>query len=264
MPAGAETAREKLLPGHFARYYFTTHLRLMKKQLPLILILLTLNSHAEEITWTATGTVSSVSGSGFTAGIGSQVSVKASYQTGLAVSTIQYIPIGGSIFKKTEFTGNIGLKIEVTIGTSTWSGEVPSSPAGGTTPLLTDAWDGNGPSDIFTITASSLDSGTFSPFPYTGSATARSIAITLADNTTPGQFIQAGELPMDWSEPLQLTQATGVIQAGTDRINFTLAPNSVKVSSDAPRIPLTSNRTPNGLELRWTGVGGVALSGAGV
>jgi hypothetical protein len=225
---------------------------------PLISLLFSPPSTGEEITWTATGTVDAVTGSGFAAvGAGDAVTVKFSYQTGLTAATASQFIIGSSFYSDTEFTGSIGLKCEVTIGADTWKAELPTSPAGGVKALHTVAWSGNGPSDIFNITASSQDAAVFAPFPFPTVPTSRSIGFVLRDGTQPSQFIQAGKLPMDWSEVAQLTSASGFVQADGDRLDFTLAPSSVRVASDTPAPVLDVARTEDGIALKWTGASGV-------
>jgi hypothetical protein len=233
----------------------------MKRLLPLIFLPLASPTNAEEIRWTASGTVTTVSaGFGAFASVGNPVLVKFSYQTGASLDTSSFLTNGEWSYAKTEFYGNIGLTMEVTIGSSTWKGQIPTCAMGGTLALLTDAWDGPNPADtadVFTALASSADSGTFSPFPYTGSNTARGIQVVLRDNTPPAEFIPIATLPDETSNVGSITAGSGFVSAGVERVNFTLNPASVAVTKDAPPIPLKISHTLTGIELRWPSETGV-------
>ncbi|MCW1883788.1 hypothetical protein OKA04_03550 [Luteolibacter flavescens] len=216
--------------------------------LPLLLSPLILSAHAQQVEWTASGSVTSVSGSGFAAAVTAPVSVKFSYSL---VSTYQ--PLTGiiNIADKGEFFGDIGLNMEVSIAGDTWKGTVPNSPAHGTYALLVDALMPSAAPDIFTVTASSADTGVFSPFPYTGSSSARSIQVVLRDDTVPSHLLALGVLPDATTQVSAITSGSGSVSAGSDRISFSIDPASVTVSSIEPKIPLTITRTLSGIELRW-------------
>jgi hypothetical protein len=236
----------------------------MKSSLtPLLLVPMIFSAEAQEIQWTATGTVTAVSGTGFagTASVSNPVSVKFSYSL-----VSDYYPLNGfvGIRDNGEFYGNVGLTTEVTIGANTWKGFLayspppPPSPAPiGVTALLVDAWRSDLTPDIFTVTASSGDPAVFSPFPYTGSSTARSIQIILRDNTAPSDFMALGVLPNASTPVSAITAGSGSISAGGDQISFSITPASVTVAAVLPPIPLKISRTPTGIELRWPSESGV-------
>lgn len=210
-----------------------------------------------EIVWTATGSVTSAAASyGVTAG--SPVRVRVSYQSEVQAKGLTGLFFPPSTFyAKTRFHGNVGLLTEVRIGTKVWQGFVASLAENGGDMLLTEAWDGGGMSDTFTMLATSSVAGTrFDLFPYTGGQSARSIQIVLADKTSPAAFITAGEIPTESALPAQITEAGGFVAAGTETINFTLAPASVTVTSSPVRTSLTIQRTLGGVSLGWPSTAG--------
>ena len=213
--------------------------------------------HAGEVIWTATGSVTSAAASyGVTAG--SPVTVRVSYQSEVQAKGLVglFFP-PSTIYAKTRFHGDVGLLTEVRIGNKVWQGFVASLAENSGDMLLTEAWDGGGTSDTFTILATSAVAGTrFDLFPYPGGQTARSIQIVLADKTSPATFISAGEMPTESALPSQITEAGGFVAAGTEKINFTLVPASVTVTSSPVRTSLTIQRTLGGVSLGWPSTAG--------
>ncbi|MCX6875598.1 MAG: hypothetical protein NTW21_17590 [Verrucomicrobia bacterium] len=219
---------------------------------------LALPAFASEIRWSVQGTVSSV-GAGFAATVGDPVLVRFSYDSGATTANMLdglWDRFGSLIYARTEFYGAISLAMEVRIGTNIWSGRVSTSPINGTFALLTVAYEGSGSPDTFTVLASSADSGTFDPFPYTGSATSRNIQVILKDDTVPTGFLTPALLPAANTLVSEITSGTGSVSAGTTRISFTLNPASVTVARIEPDFQLKLTRTLTGIELRWPSVTG--------
>ena len=217
-----------------------------------------LTSSDGEIVWTASGTVNGVTGTGLSATSGDAVAVKFSYQSNLLANVTDFLWFGSSSYGRTEFYGDVGLRVEVRIGQNTWRASIASRPTKGTNALLTEAWDGNGPSDAFTVLASESDGGVFDPFPYTGSTSDRKLKIVLLDGTTPAEFIQIATLPAGTAGIQHLNAGNGLVSAGTAQISFTINPASVAVRSESPRVPLTLAIADPGIELRWPSKVGVS------
>ena len=211
------------------------------------------SSHAREIVWTASGTVTQDAAS-YDVTAGSPVAIRVSYQSEVMVKGISAILFPPSAtYVKARFYGNIGLLTEVQIGTKIWQGWVPSQPELGGDVLLTEAWDGSATAtpDSFTILASSANGGVFNLFPYAGTQPARSIQIVLADETAPALFISGGVVPTESAVTSQITKATGVVAAGSEKINFTINPASVAVVATPVRTSLTILKTLGGISLGW-------------
>jgi hypothetical protein len=226
--------------------------------LALLLLSSALTASAKEILWSANATVSAVSGTGFNVTDGDPVSVRFSYQSDVLVNVIDaFVFPPSTTYAKTEFYGNIGLTVEVTIGGNTWRGALASAPDKGTNALLTEAWDGGGPSDSFTVLAASSAGGVFAPFPYTGSESSRSLRIVLQDTTSPPDFIPVATLPTETAAIQKITAASGTIAAGTDQVNFTIDLSTLTVSAEKPTLPLTITTTQTGIELSWPSTDGV-------
>jgi hypothetical protein len=222
---------------------------------PFLFAALSFPALAAEIRWAAQGTVTS-GAAGFSAAAGDPVSVKFSYDTGVTRNIRSYLPIGESLFSRTEFYGAVALKTEVTIGVSKWTGTLADSPIEGVFALYSEAWDGAGTPDTFTVLVSSLDPAVFDLFPYTGAGTGREIKFVFQDTTAPTGFLAATFLPTDNNPASQITVASGSVTAGNDRIQFTIDPATVTIESDEPKFPLSIQRTLTGIELRWPTVEG--------
>jgi len=213
------------------------------------------------ITWTGTAAVTSVTATAFPGvTVGDPVAVEFSYDSGCEAHGLSFLPIGGAFKYKTEFTGDVDLKMSVTIGGQVWRALLPVSAPNGVTAILSDAWDGGGSPDKFAVTVSSAEVGdsipSFPDFPYQGINTARQIEVTMNDTVGPCLFMTGTTLPNGKTPVGEITTASGAIRAGNQFILFTLAPASIRVSE--PPIPLTFQRTGGGISLRWPGVEGAS------
>jgi hypothetical protein len=184
---------------------------------------------AEEIRWTALGTVTSVTGTGFSeTGVTAddEVCVEMSYDSGATAEGITEL---FGVFAEARFLGEIDLRIAVRIRGQTWSGALPaaSSP---TNAIVTSCWDNaSGTPDELAVRLRTTDGATFPSFPHTGTATDRQLAIDILDNTAPAELFQRLILPGTTVDTSQATMAGGSIESGTDAINFEIELATLRV-----------------------------------
>ncbi len=214
---------------------------------------------AHPIKWTATGTVTEVTAAGYPEVAASDpVEVAFSYDSDAHVNGLSALPFGNGIFNyKAEFSDDLDLKMSVKIGGQTWEGMLPFSPRGGIHALHSLSWDGGGSPDTLTLKLDLTDGATFPGFPYTGTNAPRNIELVLTDTLQPCAFLNQQSLPGGSTQVSQITAATGLVSAGTDRIRFALDLASIEVVEEEPKIPITLTKTITGIELKWFGEPGV-------
>lgn len=206
---------------------------------------------AAEVRWTAQGTVSSISGAAFSGtGVasGSEVEIVMVYDSKTEVEGRSYLPIGGAIAGRAWFRGAANLGITVRIGGNTWTGEMPSIPAG-VNVMESVCWDFAGNPDTFTVTLDAARGGTFPGFPHTGNETSRALKLEFRDDTSPAELFDVHVLPDSLAQLCHMTSATGAVQAGTSTLAFSLNPSSVNVT--LPKVPVALSKTATGIELFW-------------
>lgn len=211
---------------------------------------------AKEIRWSATGTVTTTTGSGFPAtATGTPVTVKFAYQSGATAHETSYLelPAGVPRYSSTYYYGPIGFSMEITIGANTWTADLPTLATSTPEALYAEAnTNFNVTGDILRATASKGNAANFTSFPYTGTGTTRSMVITLKDTNTSNLFMIPREFPGESLRTSSLNDCSGSIKVGSqESINFTIDPASVKVTTDEPPLPLFISRTPEGIKLRW-------------
>lgn len=208
-----------------------------------LVLLLALPAAAIETRWTATGTVSTVTGTGLTATAGAPVTVKFSYDSAATVDP----KLSFSSFSNIYYYGAINLAMEVSIGESKWTASLPVAPAS----EVIYAEARNAATDLFTVKATTDNTATFPLFPYSGSATSRSISVNLQDNHNPSLLLTPQVFPdQDSCNPSTLSAATGEIKAGTDSIKFNINLTSVTVETGTS-FKVTIEQTATGIRLRW-------------
>lgn len=206
---------------------------------------------AAEVRWTARGTVSSVSGAAFAGtGVttGSAVEIAMTYDSKTEIEGRSYLPIGGSIAGRAWFRGAANLGITVKIGENTWSGDMPTIPAG-VNVMESVCWDFGGNPDWFNVTLDAARGGVFPSFPHTGNETARALKLEFRDDTSPAELFNVHVLPDSLTQVCAMTSATGAVQAGSSTLAFTLNPASVSVT--LPAVPVAMNKSATGIELFW-------------
>lgn len=206
---------------------------------------------AAEVRWTASGTVSTISGTAFSgtgAATGSAVEIVMVYDSKTEVNGRSYLPIDGAIAGRAWFRGAANLGITVKIGGNTWSGEMPSIPAG-VNVMESVCWDFGGNPDWFNVTLDAARGGTFPSFPQAGNETTRALKLEFRDDTTPAELFDVHVLPDSLTNLCAMTSASGAVQAGTSTLAFTLNPATVAVT--LPRVPVALNKTVTGIELFW-------------
>ena len=206
---------------------------------------------AAEVRWTASGTVSSISGSAFSGtGVvtGNAVEIVMVYDSKAEVDGRSYLPIGGAIAGRAWFRGAANLGITVKIGANTWSGQMPTIPTG-VNVMESVCWDFAGSPDSFAVTLDQARGGTFPSFPLTGTETSRALKLEFRDDTSPAELFDVHVLPDSLTNVCAMTSASGAVQAGTSTLAFSLNPATVNVT--LPRVPVAMNKTATGIELFW-------------
>ena len=226
----------------------------MTRSFPIICVfcaLGTLQSKAAEIRWTASGTVLSTSGSGFSGtgvSTGQAVEVVMVYDSNASLNGRSYLPIGSSFAGRAWFYGQANLGITVKIGGNVWSGLMPNI-AFGTNVMESVCWDFGGNPDWFKVTLDAARGGTFPSFPHTGNESVRALVLEFRDDTTPAELFDIQVLPNSVTNVCAMTSASGSIVAGASTLSFTLDPSSVHVTQ--PRVPVTIAQVPGGIDLSW-------------
>ena len=205
---------------------------------------------AAAIGWTASGKVSSVTGSAFTGGVAANdaVQVELSYDSGVQLNGRSYLPINGALAGRAWFQGPADLKITVRIGDKVWSGEMPEIPAG-TNVMELLCWDFGGNPDWFNVTLDAARGGNFPSFSLGETESVRSLILEFRDDTSPADLFQVHMLPDSVSQVCQMTSAKGAVNAGASQILFTIDPATVAVSM--PGVPVKIAKAPGGVELEW-------------
>ena len=206
---------------------------------------------AAEIRWTARGTVSSVSGSGFS-GIGVSVSNTAEfemvYDSDILIQPRSFLPIGAAIYGTAWFHGTANLRITVKVGGQTWTGEMPEIPSDVDVMELS-CWDSGGNPDVFKLNLDAARGGNFPSFPQSGVVTTRALKLEFRDTTSPAELFNVHVLPDSLTKVCEMTSATGSIVAGTSSIAFILDPKSV--GATLPQVPVSISREGPGIQLAW-------------
>lgn len=208
---------------------------------------------ADEIRWTASGSVTSVTGSGFSeqgVAVSETVSIEMSMDSDATLDGRSFIPIGEAFAGRAHFHGAIGLAIKVRIGSRTWESRLtqvaqnPSSPT-----IETVCWDLAGNPDTMAVILRESEGGEFPQFPFDGTPSTRVMEVTIADNTSPAELFEIHILPPTTTNTSHVTDATGAIRSGDEAISFALDPETVRVSG--PPVPASIARTETGVELTW-------------
>lgn len=208
--------------------------------------LLAFPAAAIETRWTAAGTVTSVTGTGLTATVGAPVNVKFSYDSGATL----HAPVNLPGLSNYTYYGAVNLQMEVAIGESKWSVSLPATPPEAPAEVIY-AEGRNNATDILRVTGGTSNSASFPSFPYTGSATSRSVVVELRDNHAPSLLLKPQAFPnQNTCNPSTLSSATGEIKAGTDSIKFNINLTSVTVETGT-QFKVTIERTATGVRLRW-------------
>ena len=216
---------------------------------------------AEEIPWSGTGVVTSVSGSGFS-GLGVRaddpVGIRFSYDPWATPDVPTYIPILG--YRETVYGGSVALLVTVEIGGLTWTGSLGEAPEG-VYPLKLIDYSKVAAEDRFSVLLSSVDGGIFSSFPAGGEVgTLRELSLKFVDAVAPPGFLVSPEflsptaLPTEETNTCEITNAIGIIKAGSETIGFSIDPFSLVIgpppSTGAP-VPVVIVRAGTTMELRW-------------
>ncbi len=216
----------------------------MKSPAFLVLLpLLAIPASAIETRWTATGTVTNVIGSGLTATVGTPVSLKFSYDSGASV----YRPTSSAAGTVTTYYGPVKLSMEAVIGENKWSSTLLDGPLADV--IYVEASAG-GVQDFMRVTTNLDNGSTFGSFPYTGTATDRSLAVELRDSHSPALFLSPGQFPNDSVKLSSLSTGKGEIKAGTALIRFSINLASLTVETGTP-FKVTVENTATGIRLRW-------------
>ena len=206
---------------------------------------------AAEIRWTARGTVSSVSGSGFSgtnAITNSPAEFELAYDSNMLTSPRSFISFGAAVTGNAWFYGNANLRVTIRINGQTWSGQLPIIPSG-TNIMESSCWDGGGNPDIFRVNLDTARGGVFPEFPQAGSETSLALGMEFRDSTSPAELFQVHTLPDSLSSVCAMTTATASITAGASTISLTIDPATVRVS--LPQVPATISKTETGVQLSW-------------
>jgi hypothetical protein len=217
---------------------------------------------AHPIKWTATGKVTSATAAAFPGvAVDDAVEVAFSYDSDPYVNGLSALMVAeGVYFFKAEYADSIDLKMSVKIGEQTWESALPVSARAGSYALYSESWDGGGSPDTFMVLLSSSDSASFPSFPYGGATASRRMELTLKDAASPCDLLDGQSLPGGGTDVSQITEATGAISAGLDRIRFSLDLASIEVIEEEPKIPLAFERTLTGFELKWFGEPGAVYT----
>lgn len=205
-----------------------------------------------EIRWTARGTVSSISGSGFS---GTGVSADAPAEIEMVYdSNLLIDPRSHLFFTPTISTGNAwfhgdaNLKITIRISGQIWTGQLPFIPSG-VNVMETSCWDGGGNPDVFKVTLDAAHGGAFPDFPQAGSETSLALNVEFRDSISPAELFNIHVLPDSLTNVCAMTTATASIIAGTSNIALSIDPETVNVS--LPQVPATLTKTETGIQLSW-------------
>jgi hypothetical protein len=216
---------------------------------------------AHPIKWTATGKVTSATAAAFPGvAVDDAVEVAFSYDSEAIINGLAMVPIGSRYQFKTEFAGDIDLKMSVKIGESMWEAALPYSELHDTYALHSLSWDGGGSPDTLTVLLTSTDNATFPSFPYGGLNAARRMELILSDKVTPCDLLIGHSLPDGGTDVSQISEASGSIAAGSDTLRFSLDLASIEVIEEEPKIPLSFERTLTGFELKWFGEPGAVYT----
>jgi hypothetical protein len=206
---------------------------------------------AAEIRWTARGTVSSVSGSGFSgtsAVANAPAEFEMAYDSNMLTTPRSFISFGAAVAGNAWFYGNANLRITIRINGQTWSGQLPIIPSG-TSIMESSCWDGGGNPDVFKVTLDSARGGVFPDFPQAGNETSLALGVEFRDSTSPAELFQVHTLPDSLTSVCAMTTATASITSGASIISLTIDPATVNVS--LPQVPATIAKTETGIQLSW-------------
>jgi hypothetical protein len=216
-----------------------------------LIVLGTLISPAAEVSWSARGAVSSVSGGAFSGTgvvMGQPVTIEMVYDSNTAVNGRSFLPIESAFAGRAWFYGQANLEITVKIGENTWTGALPTI-ALGTNVMESVCWDFGGNPDWFKVTLDSARGGTFPLYPHNGNESVRALVLEFRDDTSPAELFDIHVLPDSVTNVCAMTSASGSIVAGNSTLAFTIDPSSVFVSQ--PRVPVSIAQVNGGIELSW-------------
>ena len=217
----------------------------------LVFSLFALVAGAAEVKWTATGTVGSVSGTGFAGtGVtaGDAVELEMTYDSNAEVKALSFLPILGAINGRAQFIGDIDLSVRVLINGQEWSGELPTT-VGSLNVLSSNCWDFAGNPDVFSVDLDTEAGGTFPSFPVNEEGLSKEIRLEFADRTSPAELFEVHVLPDNLSQVCEMTSATGSVSAGTSTIAFTLDPETVRIT--LPPVPASISKVEGGIQMTW-------------
>jgi len=204
---------------------------------PIAMLVVSFVANSAEIRWTASGSVSGLSGSGFAglASVGDPLEITMVYDSAATVAPRSFFNIGAAFYGEAWFHGAAELAITVKIGEKLWRGEMPTVPAGQAV-MVTQCWEGGGSPDRFQVTLDTARGGDFPDFPYGGVESSRTLEVEFRDDQSPAALFSIHQLPDTLSCLPEMTSATGAVRAGGDAISFTLDVTTVKVSQ--PQVPV--------------------------
>jgi hypothetical protein len=211
-------------------------------------------ARADEIRWTALGTVTSVEGAGMAGlgiGTGEPVSLEMSYDSGAEVRPLSYLPIGGLVTGKAQFIGDIKLAVEVHAGGHTWRGGLAKT---GTvlSVMESDCYDLRGSPDRFNVALTTPSGAAFPEFPPDGPQGDHEIRVEIADTSAPAELFEIHRLPDSVTDTSHVTSASGLVRAGGEAIRFEFDPATVRVSG--PPVAAEIARTATGVSVSWATV----------
>jgi hypothetical protein len=126
-------------------------------------------ARANEVVWTATGTVTSSIGAGFTplATVGQPVEIELHYDDDAPAEPLA-IGVFPGLFIRQEYRQDVNIDLRVTIGGSMWRGTLGTGSEASGTPYTIEVEDfevGPGTTDLFKVRTDASDGASFSSFP---------------------------------------------------------------------------------------------------
>lgn len=189
---------------------------------------------ANEVVWTAAGTVTNVAGASFAglALVSAPVAIELRYDEDAPREAMAISEIPG-LLAHYEYRVNVDLMIRITIGAQTWEGSVATGTAG--IPYTLEVQDfkiGPGTNDFFKARAAAEDGATFASFPGAPGGPRNLIELEFRSATATGaaepDYLAAADLKCAGQAITRIATAKGAIldQLGNG-IEFSIEPASI-------------------------------------